>query len=42
MTEFGRRNPQLPPYHPYWDIATLVSMPWPRAKLLLAAAVSKL
>lgn len=40
--EFARRNPQLPPYHPYWDIATLVSMSWPRARLLLAAAVSKL
>ena len=42
VAEFGRRNPQLPPYHPYWDIATLVSMRWPRARLLLAAAVSKL
>jgi aminoglycoside phosphotransferase (APT) family kinase protein len=42
VAEFQRMNPQLPDYHPYWDVATLVSMSWPRARTLLAAAASKL
>lgn len=42
VEEFRRLNPELPPYQPYWDVATLVSMPWPRTRPLLARAISKL
>lgn len=42
VAEFARMRPDLPPYHPYWDVATLVSMRWPRSRALLATAISKL
>ena len=42
IEEFQRLNPQLPPYHPHWDVATVASMSGQKRDRFLAAAVSKL
>jgi aminoglycoside phosphotransferase (APT) family kinase protein len=42
VQEFARMNPHLPPYDPYWDVATLASMSWPRSATLLQAATAGL
>ena len=42
VSEFGRIRPELPPYHPYWDVATALSIPGRRRDRFLAAAAERL
>lgn len=42
VTEYHRLRPELPPYHPYWDIATAMSIPWPIRETVLRSAVERL
>ncbi len=42
VTEYHRLRPELPPYHPYWDIATAMSVPWPIRGTVLRSATEQL
>jgi aminoglycoside phosphotransferase (APT) family kinase protein len=39
VAEYQRLRPDLPPYHPYWDIATAMSIPWLNREPVLRSAV---
>lgn len=42
VAEYERLRADLPPYHPYWDIATAMSIPWPNRESVLWSAVERL
>ncbi len=42
VTKYWKLRPDLPPYHPYWDIATAMSIPWPIREIVLRSAVDRL
>jgi aminoglycoside phosphotransferase (APT) family kinase protein len=42
VAEYHRLRPELPPYDPYWDIATAMSVPWPIRESVLRSATERL
>ncbi|MBO0881775.1 MAG: aminoglycoside phosphotransferase family protein [Mycobacterium sp.] len=42
VAQYHRLRPELPPYNPYWDIATAMSIPWPIRETVLRSAAERL